>query len=72
VLGAIRKEKSEQKVSLASPVERVLIYDTVERLAALDRAIDDVRAAGKIVGDVETEAAPELTVKVWLAPPNDE
>jgi valyl-tRNA synthetase len=72
VLGAIRKEKSEQKVSLASPVERVMIYDSAERLAALERAIDDVRAAGKIVGDVETESGPELSVKVWLAPPEHE
>jgi valyl-tRNA synthetase len=72
VLGAIRKEKSEQKVSLASPVERVVIYDTADRLAALERAIDDVRAAGKIVGEVETETGPELSVKVWLAPPTDE
>jgi valyl-tRNA synthetase len=72
VLGAIRKEKSEQKVSLATPVERVMVCDTTERLAALACAIDDVRAAGRIVGEIETEAGPELTVKVWLAPPSDE
>jgi hypothetical protein len=53
-------------------VERVVIYDTADRLAALERAIDDVRAAGKIVGEVETETGPELSVKVWLAPPTDE
>jgi valyl-tRNA synthetase len=68
VLGAIRKEKSEQKVSLATPVERVLVSDAAERLAALDAALGDVREAGKVTGPIETEPAPELTVKVWLAP----
>ena len=66
VLGAIRKEKSEQKVSLATPVERVVVYDTAERLDALRAALDDVRAAGRIAGDVELETGPELVVKVWL------
>jgi valyl-tRNA synthetase len=68
VLGAIRKEKSEQKVSLASPVTRVVVHDTPDRLAALGAAIDDVRAAGRVVGDVECVPGTELAVKVELAP----
>jgi valyl-tRNA synthetase len=72
VLGAIRKEKSEQKVSLAAPVARVTVHDTAERLAALVAAIDDVRAAGRVVGDIECIAGAELDVKVELAPKEDQ
>jgi valyl-tRNA synthetase len=68
VLAAIRKEKSEQKVSLASPVERVLVCDTVERIEALHAALGDVRETGKIIGAVDTEPSTELAVKVWLVP----
>jgi valyl-tRNA synthetase len=64
-LAAVRKEKSEQKRSLATPVARVVVRDTPERLAALQAAERDVRDAGKI--DVlETESGPELLVKVEL------
>ncbi|MDQ1384254.1 MAG: valyl-tRNA synthetase [Actinomycetota bacterium] len=48
VLAEVRKAKSTQKVSLAAPVARVHVIDTPERLAALEAARDDVRAAGKI------------------------
>jgi valyl-tRNA synthetase len=68
VLAAVRKVKSEQRVSLAAPVERVVVYDTAARLAALRAALTDLRDAGKITGDVELEEAPELKVQVWLAP----
>jgi valyl-tRNA synthetase len=68
VLGAIRKEKSEQKVSLASPVARVVVHDTSERLAVLEAALDDVRAAGRVVADIERVEGAELAVKVELAP----
>jgi valyl-tRNA synthetase len=68
VLGAIRKAKSEQKRSLATPVERAIVRDTEERLGALGAARADVCEAGKIAGDVETEVGPELAVEVELAP----
>ncbi len=71
VLGAVRKEKSEQKRSLATPVDRVVVRDTEPRLAALDAARSDVREAGKIAGDIETQIGPELLVKVELAPATD-
>ena len=38
VLAAVRKAKSEQKVSLMTPVDQVVVHDTAERLAALDAA----------------------------------
>jgi valyl-tRNA synthetase len=66
VLGAVNKEKSEQKRSLASPVERVLVRDTETRLAALAQAEPDIRAAGKIA-TLATEAGGEFIVKVELA-----
>src|SRR5262249_55968000 len=68
VLGAIRKAKSEQRVSLAAPVTTVVVRDTDERLAALREALSDVREAGKIEGDITLETAPELSVAVTLKP----
>ena len=67
VLGAVRKEKSEQKRSLASPVERVVVRDTDARLAALAQGLGDVRDSGRIAA-VATEPGTELLVKVELAP----
>ncbi len=70
VLGAVRKVKSEHRRSLATPVDRVVVRDTEERLAALEAARGDVMEAGKIT-TLETEVGPELLVKVELAPPSD-
>jgi valyl-tRNA synthetase len=70
VLATVRKAKSEQKRSLITPVDRVLVHDTAERLAALARAEPDVRAAGKIIA-FQTDTATELRVEVELAPPTD-
>ena len=69
VLGAVRKEKSEQKRSIATPAERVVVRDTAERLAALAAAGRDVCAAGRIEGEIITEPAAELVVQVELAAP---
>jgi valyl-tRNA synthetase len=69
VLGAVRKEKSEQKRSIATPAERVVVHDTTERLAALAAASRDVCAAGRIEGQIITEPADELAVQVELAAP---
>jgi hypothetical protein len=69
VLAAVRKEKSEQRRSLITPVLRVVVHDTPERLAALARAQLDLCEAGKIA-DLSTAEAPELRVEVELAPPD--
>jgi valyl-tRNA synthetase len=66
VIGAIRKTKSEQRVSLATPVERAVVRDTEARLRALEAARRDVEEAGK-VKVLETEVADSLSVKVELA-----
>ena len=55
-LAEIRKAKSEQKKSLATPVARVEISDTPERLAALRLVIDDVSAAGRVAEHALREA----------------
>jgi valyl-tRNA synthetase len=68
VIGAIRKTKSEQRVSLATPVERAVVRDTEERLRALEAARRDIEEAGK-VKVLETEVADSLSVKVELADP---
>jgi valyl-tRNA synthetase len=66
VLEQVRKAKSEAKVSLAAPVALVVVRDTAARLAALEPAIADVVAAGK-VEELLTETADEFAVAVTLA-----
>jgi valyl-tRNA synthetase len=70
VLAAVRKAKSEQKRSLRTPVVRVVVHDTAERLAALASAKSDLREAGKIES-LTTEIGTELRVDVELAPLNE-
>jgi valyl-tRNA synthetase len=54
-LAAVRRAKSEQKRSMRWPVERLVVSDTVERLAALRLAEGDLKGAGNIasIDDVE-------------------
>jgi valyl-tRNA synthetase len=68
VLATVRKAKSEQRRSLMTPVDRVVVHDTAERLAALARAEADLVEAGKIAA-LTTEIGTELRVEVELAPP---
>jgi valyl-tRNA synthetase len=68
VLAAVRKAKSEQKRSLMTPVDRVIVHDTADRVAALARAEPDLCEAGKIVS-LTTAIGTELRVEVELAPP---
>ena len=70
VLAAVRKAKSEQKRSLMTPVARVVVHDTPERLAALRLADPDLRDAGKIAA-IATDVGAQLQVEVELAPPQN-
>jgi valyl-tRNA synthetase len=70
VLGRVRKVKSEERRSLATPAERVVVCDTPERLTALQQAADDVRAAGRIE-HLAMEPGPELAVDVALVPSDE-
>jgi valyl-tRNA synthetase len=69
VLTEIRREKSNQKRSLATPVTRAVVRDTPERLAVLTAAELDVRNAGRIQ-ELEREEASSLSVVVELAEPD--
>jgi valyl-tRNA synthetase len=66
VLTAVRKEKALAKVSLRVPAERVVVRDTLERLAKLSAAEVDVREAGNI-RTLDTQEAAEPVVETVLA-----
>jgi valyl-tRNA synthetase len=68
VLGRIRKAKTEAKRSMKTPVARVVVSDTTDRLAALARAEADVREAGVVEGEWITREDDALVVDVELAP----
>jgi valyl-tRNA synthetase len=72
VLGAIRKEKSDQRRSLKTVVTRLVVRDTSERLTALAKAAGDVCEAGNVApGAFTTEPGDALVVEVELAPPDE-
>ncbi len=65
VLGAIRRAKSDAKVSMRTEVASITVSDTAERLALLARAESDVRDAGK-VRESRTAEGPTFTVETEL------
>ncbi len=67
VLREVRRAKSEAKRSMRADVTRVVVADTVDRLAAFAPAEDDVKGAGAIT-ELETTDAPEFSVTVDLPP----
>jgi len=71
VLLEVRKAKSVEKRSLATPARRVHVRDTPERLAALAQAEADLREAGKIA-ELTTEAGDTFSVTTELEPPAPE
>lgn len=74
VLGAIRKAKTEARLSMRAPVAQLVVIDTPARLALLRSALDDIRDAGA-VGDtslMELAADAEPSVVVTLAEPGPE
>jgi valyl-tRNA synthetase len=68
VLGEVRRTKALAKVSLRTPVDRILVRDTAERLALLRLAEQDVREAGSIT-EFQTTPADGFSVDVALAEP---
>ena len=74
VLAGIRGAKSVAKVSMRTEVARAVISGPADRLDLVRRALDDVRAAGRITGEVTfapsygaSESSAEITVDVTLA-----
>ena len=67
VLGAVRKAKSEAQRSMRAPVERVVVRDTPERIAALQLALDDLKEAGSVREVVLVQSDGASDVEVALA-----
>ena len=67
ILGAVRKAKSEAQRSMRAPVERVVVRDTPERIAALQLAIDDLKEAGSVREVVLEPSDQASDVEVALA-----
>ena len=61
----VKRAKSEAKRSMRTPVEKVKVHDTPERLGALDKAAVDVRSAG-VIGELWFDKADEMAVEVTL------
>ncbi|MBA2417701.1 MAG: hypothetical protein H0V59_01980, partial [Nocardioidaceae bacterium] len=72
-LAGIRGAKSTAKVGMKTPVTSAEVRAPQQRLDQLMRALDDVRAAGRVVGDVKLvadESAQPLTVLAELDIPD--
>ncbi|HVE94196.1 MAG TPA: valine--tRNA ligase [Acidimicrobiales bacterium] len=62
VLAVVRRTKTEAKVGMRTPVARLEVRDTAERVAAIRMAEADLREAG-VVTDLEiAEGDPNITV----------
>jgi len=67
VLSEVRKAKTTAKVSLRAEVQRALVRDTAERLAALRRVEGDLRTAANLA-TLETAEGEALAVETEMAP----
>ena len=63
VLGEIRRFKSDSNLSLGAPVNKVVVRDTAERIAILERSLLDVKDAGR-VAEFATVADGAFSVSV--------
>ncbi len=72
-LAGIRGAKSQAKVSMKTEVSRAQVTGPASDLAHAEQAADDLRAAGKITGELTFEPTdePELTVTAELVPSED-
>ncbi|HEV2944838.1 MAG TPA: valine--tRNA ligase [Solirubrobacteraceae bacterium] len=66
VLREVRKAKSQAQVKMRTPVRRVVVRDTAERLAALELGEGDLRHAGSIE-KLEQREAGEFSAAVELS-----
>jgi valyl-tRNA synthetase len=66
----IRGAKSQAKVSMKAPLARVEISGPAEQVALVEQAADDLRASGKVTGELvfsAVEGATEISVAAELA-----
>lgn len=66
VVAQVRGAKSSAKVSQRTEVSGLRVSGTEEALAAFTLALDDVRAAGNVTGEVVTDVVPDGTVQVQV------
>lgn len=70
VIAAIRKAKSEARLSMRAEVSSVLVRAGSDQLAVLAGVADDLRAAGRIhILSTEDHPTPDLLTQVRLAAP---
>ncbi len=63
-LAGVRGAKSAAKVSMRTQVSRVVLHGPDDRLRLIAEAVDDLRAAGRIVGDVVFEPTQQTGITV--------
>ena len=70
VLTGVRGAKSQAKVKMRTPLSSVTVTGPADQLAAAEKAADDLRASGNVVGDLTFTPTddPELTVSAEIAP----
>jgi valyl-tRNA synthetase len=70
-LAGIRGAKSQAKVSMRTELTRVEVRGPADQLALAERAAEDLRAAGKVVGELRFTATDdsEVTVVAEVAAP---
>jgi hypothetical protein len=56
---------------MRTEVTRVVVYLPPAESQPLELAIDDLREAGRVTGEIELEPADELRVEVELADPEE-
>ena len=70
VLSEIRKAKSNAQRSMRTEVVRATVYVPAQLSQPLELALDDLREAGRVTGDIDVEPGDELRVEVELADPD--
>jgi valyl-tRNA synthetase len=71
VLTGMRGAKSQAKVKMRAPLASVRVSGPVELVGLAERAAEDLRAAGTVVGDllfVSDPSAEELQVTAQISP----
>lgn len=67
VLAQIRGAKSQAKVGMKTEVSQLVVTASADTLDMLNRVIDDVKAAGRVTGEVITHTGESFSVQVTLA-----